>query len=41
MGALEGPPQIVADTETIFGEDPYSRQLHAVALRRAMAQLNP
>ena len=41
MGALEGPPQLVADTEAIFGEDPYSRQLHAVALRRAMAQLNP
>jgi carbon-monoxide dehydrogenase medium subunit len=40
MGALQGPPQLVADVDAAAGEDPYTRQLHAVALSRAMAQLD-
>jgi carbon-monoxide dehydrogenase medium subunit len=41
VGALEGPPRLVDEnvaTEEL-GEDAYSRQLHAVALKRALAQV--
>lgn len=42
MGALQGAPLLVRDLQPPpeAGEDAYSRQLHAVALKRALAQLN-
>jgi carbon-monoxide dehydrogenase medium subunit len=45
MGALQGPPYLVPNAEltdavlAAAGEDAYSRQLHAVALKRAIAQV--
>ena len=41
MGAVNGPPLVVNDTSVTadIGEDAYSRQLHAVALKRAVAQI--
>lgn len=47
LGALQGAPHVVADASRIDAEgevakvciDPYDRRLHAVALRRALAQL--
>ena len=42
LGALAGPPRLV-DAKTFdvadIDEDPYSRRLHAVALKRAFAQI--
>jgi carbon-monoxide dehydrogenase medium subunit len=38
VGAVNGAPILVRDT-TEVGEDAYSRQLYAVALKRAVAQL--
>ncbi len=40
-GALEGPPRLVDENVALeeLGEDAYSRQLHAVALKRAVAQV--
>jgi carbon-monoxide dehydrogenase medium subunit len=41
MGAVNGPPILVADPSLLpdIGDDAYSRQLHAVALKRAVAQV--
>jgi carbon-monoxide dehydrogenase medium subunit len=41
IGALNGPPRLVEETlpPEEFGEDAYSRQIHAVALKRAVAQV--
>ena len=45
MGALQGPPYLVPNGQltekalAAVGDDAYSRQLHAVALKRAMAQV--
>jgi aerobic carbon-monoxide dehydrogenase medium subunit len=47
IGAISGPPHLIKDmafnNETILaagiGDDAYSRQLHAVALKRAIAQI--
>jgi len=41
IGALNGPPRLVDDKLSAdeMGEDAYSRQLHAVALKRAIAQI--
>jgi carbon-monoxide dehydrogenase medium subunit len=45
MGALQGPPYLLPNAELTgadllaAGDDAYSRQLHVVALKRAVAQL--
>ena len=41
VGALNGPARLVDESLSVgeFGEDAYSRQLHAVALKRAVAQV--
>jgi carbon-monoxide dehydrogenase medium subunit len=45
IGAIEGPPhlmktqQLTDDALRAVGNDAYSRQLHAVALKRAFAQV--
>jgi carbon-monoxide dehydrogenase medium subunit len=45
MGALQGPPYLLPNAELsgadllAAGDDAYSRQLHVVALKRAVAQL--
>ena len=45
MGALQGPPFVLKDAElsgnalTAGGDDAYSRHLHVVALKRAVAQI--
>ena len=45
MGALQGPPYVLPDAElneaalASAGADAYSRQLHLVALKRAVAQI--
>ncbi len=42
-GALNGPPRLVDENVSLeeLGDDAYSRQLHAVALKRAVAQVDP
>jgi carbon-monoxide dehydrogenase medium subunit len=45
IGAIDGPPhlmktqQLTDEALRAVGDDPYSRQLHAVALKRAFAQI--
>jgi carbon-monoxide dehydrogenase medium subunit len=45
IGAIDGPPylmktqQLTDEALRLVGDDAYSRQLHAVALRRAVAQI--
>ena len=45
MGALQGPPYVLPGGElneaalAAAGDDAYSRQLHVVARRRAVAQI--
>ena len=47
IGAIAGPPHLMKTLEITdealraVGDDAYSRQLHAVALKRAVAQLRP